>query len=90
MNHYNEPLKYAIFLKIKPSHITDIGYALLLEGCTMTLTPFLTSFLTWFGARGALLSQTLLSSRRMAKIRSPLLQNLHVSATVFLPVVKSW
>ena len=35
-----------------------MGYVLLLEGWTITLTPFLTSFLTCWGPRGALLSHT--------------------------------
>ena len=46
-----------------------MGYALRLDGCTITLTPFLTSRLTLVGENGALLSHTDWSSLRIAIIR---------------------
>ena len=47
---------------------SGIEYALRVDGWTSTFIPFLTNDWTWFGLIGARLSQTLLSSLRIASI----------------------
>lgn len=77
-NYWNISTKILFIFRSLPSihfyfkyQLTCMLYALLLEGWTMTLTPFFTSFLTWRGLSGALLSHTLMVSRRMAMTFGP-------------------
>lgn len=50
----------------RPGLLTLLWMALLLEGCTSTLCPAAVISFTCCGARGARLSHTLMSSRRIA------------------------